>query len=83
MEYTEELIDSVNKYNDNLEMISQKILNLKIDFNKDDIGVRNLHNLLGKLSVINNIKSRKITENLLKNVIHEYGYQLQMEVDRQ
>lgn len=83
MEYTEELIDSVNKYNDNLKMISQKILNLKIDFNKDDIEVRNLHNLLEKLSVINNIKSRKATEKLLKNVIHEYGYQLQMEVNRQ
>lgn len=81
IEYTKELIDSVNKYNDNLEIISQKILNLKIDFNEEDIEVRNLHNLLEKLSVINNIKSRKTTEELLKNVIHEYGYQLQMEVN--
>lgn len=75
------MVDSINKYNDNLEMISQKILKLKIDFNEKDIEVRNLHNLLEKLSVINNIKSRKVTEKLLKNVIHEYGYQLQIEIE--
>ena len=32
--YTDELVDSVNKYNENLEMVAQKILNLKIDFNE-------------------------------------------------
>lgn len=63
-------------------MIAQKILNLKIEFNEKDIEVRNLHGLLEKLSVINNIKSRKITEKLLENVIHEYGYQLQTEVQK-
>lgn len=62
-------------------MISQKILNLKIYFSEKDIEVRNLYELLEKLSVINNIKSRKTIEKLLKNVIHEYGYQLQTEVD--
>lgn len=75
------MVDSVNKYNDNLEMIVQNILNLKIEFNESDIEVKNLYRLLDKLSAINNIKSRKITEKLLKNVIHEYGYQLQMEVE--
>lgn len=75
------MIDSVNKYNDNLEMISQKILNLKIDFNEEDIEVKNLYGLLEKLSVINNDKSRKMTEKLLHDVIIEYGYWLQMEVD--
>lgn len=81
IKYTDELIDSVNKYNDNLEMISQKILNLKIDFNERDIEVRNLYNLFRELSVINNIKSRKTTEKLLHNVIDEYAYQLQTEVE--
>ena len=83
IKYTDELIDSVNKYNDTLEIISQKILNLKIEFSEKDIEVKNLYKLLEKLSVINNIKSRKTIEKLLKNVIHEYGYQLQMEVNRQ
>lgn len=78
IKYTDELIDSVNKYNENLEMIAQKILNLKIEFNEKDIEVKNLYGLLEKLSVINNIKSRKTTEKLLKNVINEYGYQLQI-----
>ena len=81
IKYTDELVDSINKYNDNLEMIAQKILNLKIEFNEKDIEVKNLHGLLEKLSVINNIKSRKTTEKLLKNVINEYGYQLQIEVE--
>jgi len=81
IKYTDELIDSVNKYNDTLEIISQKILNLKIEFSEKDIEVKNLYKLLEKLSVINNIKSRKTIEKLLKNVIHEYGYQLQTEVD--
>lgn len=81
IKYTDELVDNINKYNDNLEMISQKILNLKIEFNEKDIEVKNLHGLLEKLSVINNIKSRKTTEKLLKNVINEYGYQLQIEVE--
>lgn len=61
-------------------MIAQKILNLKIELNEKDIEVRNLHGLLEKISVINNIKSRKTTEKLLKNIIHEYGYQLQTEI---
>lgn len=81
IKYTDELVDSINKYNDNLEMIAQKILNLKIEINEKDIEVKNLHGLLEKLSVINNIKSRKTTEKLLKNVINEYGYQLQIEVE--
>ena len=78
IKYTDELIDSVNKYNDNLESIAQKILNLKIDFTNEDIEMRNLYNLIDKLSVINNAKSRKETEQLLKNVITEYGYMLEV-----
>lgn len=40
IKYTDELIDSVNKYNDTLEIISQKILNLKIEFSEKDIEVK-------------------------------------------
>ena len=68
----------MNKYNDNLEMIAQRILNLKIGFNDNDIEVRNLYGLQNKLSVINNAKSRKETEQLLEKVITEYGYMLEV-----
>ena len=78
IKYTDELIDSVNKYNDNLESISQKILNLKIDFTDKDIEMKNLYSLKDKLFVINNTKSRKETEQLLENVITEYGYMLEV-----
>ena len=78
IKYTDELIDSVNKYNDNLESISQRILNLKIDFTDEDIEMRNLYGTIDKLSVINSTKSRKETEKLLKNVITEYGYILEV-----
>lgn len=78
IKYTNELIDSVNKYNDKLESVAQKILNLKIDFTDEDIEMRNLYGLLDKLSVINNIKSRKETERLLKDIITEYGYMLEV-----
>ena len=68
----------MNKYNDNLESVAQKILNLKIDFTNEDIEMRNLYNLIDKLSVINSTKSRKETEQLLKNIITEYGYMLEV-----
>ena len=68
----------MNKYNDNLESIAQRILNLKIDFNDEDINMRNLYSLIDKLPVINSAKSRKETEQLLKNVITEYGYMLEV-----
>lgn len=78
VEYSKELIDGVNKYNNNLESIAQRILNLKIDFNDKDIEMRNLYALIDKLSVINSAKSRKETELLLKNIITEYGYMLEV-----
>ena len=68
----------MNKYNDNLESIAQRILNLKIDFTDEDIEMRNLYGTIDKLSVINSTKSRKETEQLLKNVITEYGYILEV-----
>lgn len=78
VEYSKELIDIVNKYNDNLESIAQRILNLKIDFNDKDIEMRNLYSLIDKLSVINSVKSRKTTEQLLQNIITEYGIMLEV-----
>lgn len=78
IKYTDELIDSVNKYNDNLESIVQRILNLKIDFTDEDIEMKKLYSLIDKLSVINSTKSRKETEQLLKNIITEYGYMLEV-----
>ena len=78
IKYTGELINAVNKYNDNLESISQRILNLKIDFNDKDIEIRNLYDLLNNLSVINSLKSRKETEKLLESVITEYGIMLEV-----
>lgn len=71
-------MDAINKYNDNLESISQRILNLKIDFNDKDIEMKNLYALIDNLSVINSAKSRKITEQLLKDIITEYGYMLEV-----
>ena len=78
IKYRDELIDSVNKYNNNLESIAQRILNLKIDFTDKDIEMKNLYSLIDKLSVINSTKSRKETEQLLKNIITEYGYMLEV-----
>ena len=78
IKYSDELIDSVNKYNDNLESIAQKILNLKIDFTDKDIEMRNLYSLIDQLSVINSLKSRKTTEQLLQDIITEYGYMLEV-----
>ena len=78
IKYTDELIDSVNKYNDNLESIAQRILNLKIEVTYEDIEMRNLYSVIDKLSVINSAKSRKETEQLLENVITEYGYMLEV-----
>lgn len=78
IKYTDELIDAVNKYNDNLESIAQRILNLKIEFTDEDIEMKNLYALIDNLSVINSAKSRKTTEKLLKSVITEYGIMLEV-----
>lgn len=73
---TPELQTAVDNYNNNLEDIAQKILNLKIN-NTSEIEVKHLWNLFDEMSVINNIKSRRITEKLLEKVINEYGIILQ------
>ena len=61
MEYSQELINAVIKYNENLDSIANKILKLKIK-NEEDIKVNNLNSLFSKLKVINSVKSRKQTE---------------------
>lgn len=75
-EMTPELQTAVDNYNNNLEDIAQKILNLKIN-NTSEIEVKHLWNLFDEMSVINNIKSRRTTEKLLEKVINEYGIILQ------
>ena len=56
MEYSKELTIAVNKYNDNLKSIANKILNLQLDFTDTDIEMKNLYGLENKLSVINSMK---------------------------
>lgn len=80
MEYSKELTIAINKYNDNLKSIANKIINLQIDFNDSDINMKNLYRLVDKLSVINSVKARKESDELLKNVINEYGYILEKEI---
>ena len=80
MEYSKELTIAINKYNDNLKSIANKILNIQLDFNDTEIEMKNLYGLENKLSVINSIKARKESERLLKEVINEYGYILERKI---
>ncbi len=80
MEYSKELTAAINKYNDNLKSIANKILNLQLDFTDTDIEMKNLYGLEKKLSAINSIKARKESERLLKEVINEYGYVLERKI---
>lgn len=80
MEYPKELTIAINKYNDNLKSIANKILNLQLDFNDTEIKMKNLYGLKNKLSAINSIKTRKESERLLKEVINEYGYILEEKI---
>ena len=80
MEYSKELTIVINKYNDNLISIANKILNLQLDFTDTEIEMKNLYRLENKLSVINSVKARKESERLLKEVINEYGYILERKI---
>lgn len=80
MEYPKELTIAINKYNDNLKSIVNKILNLQLDFTDTQIEMKNLYGLENKLSVINSTKARKESERLLKEVINEYGYILEKKI---
>lgn len=80
MEYSKELTIVINKYNDNLKSIANKILNLQLDFTDTEIEMKNLYRLENKLSVINSVKARKESERLLKEVINEYGYILERKI---
>ena len=80
MEYSKELTIAINKYNDNLKSIANKILNLQLYFNDTELEMKNLYGLKNKLSAINSIKARKESERLLKEVINEYGYILERKI---
>lgn len=80
MEYSKELTIAINKYNDNLKSIANKILNLQLGFTDTEIEMKNLYRLENKLSVINSVKARKESERLLKEVINEYGYILERKI---
>lgn len=80
MEYSKELTIAINKYNDNLKSIANKILNLQLDFNDTEIEMKNLYGLENKLSVNNSTRSRKESERLLKKVINEYEYILERKI---
>lgn len=80
MEYPKELTIAINKYNDNLKSIANKILNLQLGFIDTQIEMKNLYGLENKLSVINSTKARKESERLLKEVINEYGYILEKKI---
>jgi hypothetical protein len=76
IQYSEELIDFVNSYNDELESIAGRIINLKIDVDKD-MDINYLYGLQNNLFVINSIKSRRNIEEKLYRVILEYEYILE------
>ena len=80
MGYSKELTIAINKYNDNLKSIANKVLNLQLDFNDAEIEMNNLYGLENKLSAINSIKARKESERLLREVINEYGYILEKKI---
>lgn len=61
MEYPKELTIAINKYNDNLKSIANKILNLQLDFNDTEIEMKNLYGLENKLSAINSTKRERKT----------------------
>lgn len=43
MEYSKELTIAINKYNDNLKSIANKIINLQLGFTDTQIEMKNLH----------------------------------------
>ena len=75
--YSKELIASINKYNSHLQSVADKILDLKINLDEAKINKELLDDRSNKLSVINSIKSRRDIEDSLRNVVDEYGYVLE------
>ena len=68
---------AIDKYNSCLKELANKILDLSI---KDIISMSELDALSNYMSVVNSITSRRKVENLLKDVINEYGYILETKV---
>lgn len=68
---------AIDRYNSCLKELANKILDLSI---KDTISMNELNALSSNMSVVNSITSRRNVENLLKDVITEYGYILETKV---
>lgn len=78
--YSEELIATIDKYNNHLQSVADKILDLKINLDETEVKKEVLDDRCDRLSVINSVKSRRDTEDLLRNVVDEYGYILEREL---
>jgi hypothetical protein len=57
IDYSEELIDKINSYNDEIKSIANRILNLQINFTEEDIEIEHLWDLKGNLCNVNSSRS--------------------------
>ena len=64
-------------YNSAIDDICNKIQQLKINKNANDLQVKELLSIADKMSVVNNIKSRKQLEKLFEKVRREFGIYLE------
>lgn len=79
-EYPKNVIDAVDEFNNEIENIANAILSLKLEKNEHQLEVEYLYSLFREFKVINNIKNRRKAEDLLENVITQYGLMLQEKV---
>ena len=79
-EYPQHVIDAVDRFNNEIENIANAILSLKLEKNEHQLEVEYLYGLFREFKVINNIKNRRKAEDLLENVITQYGLMLQEKV---
>ena len=73
-------IDAEDRFNNEIENIANAILSLKLEKNEHQLEVEYLYSLFREFKVINNIKNRRKAEDLLENVITQYGLMLQEKV---
>lgn len=74
MNNIEKVQESLNNYNITLDNICNDIQKLKVNCNPTELKIQELWVMLDKLSVINSLKSRKLSEKLLQKLILELGY---------
>lgn len=75
--------NKIEEYNSFIDEVSKKITQLKIDSDycnpqNGKVGLKELYELQNNLSVVNNSKSRKKVEDLLKEIIMSYSYVLEL-----